>query len=259
MKVIRCDCGFEASDDGDDQLVSRAQHHARDVPGMDLPADLVLALVRPRQERGRFMTVPVRILKQTEGAGMSRWVIAFRSWAAVLLAATAAVSCAGSGNDGARPSTSAAEQPRQGGTIVVAIGEPVRADWYGQCGASNFGVLALQTLPVPLRLVDDEYQVSDLLTGEPMVDPGPPQRVTYRINPAAVWSDGTPITSADFKPRGSRADPTTSEAWETLPGSMTPTPRRPSSRGENPRPTGATGSVRSSPSTFSMERTATRR
>jgi predicted small metal-binding protein len=46
VRVIRCDCGFEASGDGDDELVSRAQTHARDVHGMEVPADLVLGVAR---------------------------------------------------------------------------------------------------------------------------------------------------------------------------------------------------------------------
>ena len=35
--------------------------------------------------------------------------------------------------------------------------------------------------------------------GEPTLEVGPPQQVTYRIDPKAVWSDGQPITSSDFK------------------------------------------------------------
>lgn len=46
MRVIRCDCGFEASEDGEAALVRRAQDHARDAHGMELPAELVLALAR---------------------------------------------------------------------------------------------------------------------------------------------------------------------------------------------------------------------
>jgi peptide/nickel transport system substrate-binding protein len=38
----------------------------------------------------------------------------------------------------------------------------------------------------------------DYLTGEPQLMPGPPQMVKYELNPKAVWSDGTPITAADF-------------------------------------------------------------
>lgn len=54
MRVIRCDCGFEASGDGDEELVSRAQAHARGVHGMDVPAELVLGLAEakaPPKER----------------------------------------------------------------------------------------------------------------------------------------------------------------------------------------------------------------
>ena len=41
---------------------------------------------------------------------------------------------------------------------------------------------------------------SILLAGEPKLeDRGPQQTVTYKINPEAVWSDGEPITSTDFK------------------------------------------------------------
>ena len=94
------------------------------------------------------------------------------------------------------------EQPKQGGTLVIgASGEPACADWYLSCGASFWGLRAigLQTLPTPVEFVDNQYRPSALLAGEPRVDPGPPQRVTYHINSAAVWSDGVPITSADFK------------------------------------------------------------
>ena len=46
VRVIRCDCGFEATGDGDEELVVRAQEHARDVHGMDVPAELVLGLAK---------------------------------------------------------------------------------------------------------------------------------------------------------------------------------------------------------------------
>ena len=50
MRVIRCDCGFEATGDGDDELISRAQNHARDVHGMDVPAELVLGLAKTKTQ-----------------------------------------------------------------------------------------------------------------------------------------------------------------------------------------------------------------
>ena len=100
------------------------------------------------------------------------------------------------------PAPTSAERPKTGGTLVIgASGEPTCADWYLTCGVTFWGLraMALQTLPTPVEFVDNQYRPSALLAGEPQVDPGPPQRVTYRINPAAVWSDGVPITSADFK------------------------------------------------------------
>ena len=43
MRMIRCDCGFEASGD-DDDLVARAQGHAHDVHSIVLSAKQLLEL-----------------------------------------------------------------------------------------------------------------------------------------------------------------------------------------------------------------------
>ncbi len=51
MRVMRCDCGFEATGDGDDELVLRAQIHAREVHSMQLSAELVLRLAKATTER----------------------------------------------------------------------------------------------------------------------------------------------------------------------------------------------------------------
>ena len=53
VRVIRCDCGFEASGDGDEELVDRAQVHARDVHNMDLPSEWVLDLAKSRTPDGQ--------------------------------------------------------------------------------------------------------------------------------------------------------------------------------------------------------------
>ena len=47
-RVIRCDCGFEAVGGTDDELVARAQAHARRAHGMDLAAEVVLGLARAK-------------------------------------------------------------------------------------------------------------------------------------------------------------------------------------------------------------------
>lgn len=79
--------------------------------------------------------------------------------------------------------------------------EPTCADWLAPCGTFFAGFLAMArpTSPRPLDLVGGVYRPTALLAGEPILDPGPPQRLTYRINPRAVWSDGQPITASDFR------------------------------------------------------------
>ena len=47
QRVIRCDCGFEATGFSDDDLVPIAQAHARVAHDTEVSADLVLALARP--------------------------------------------------------------------------------------------------------------------------------------------------------------------------------------------------------------------
>ena len=57
VRVIRCDCGFEATGDGDEELVSRARNHALEVHGIEMAAEFVLGRakasavkVRPAEE-----------------------------------------------------------------------------------------------------------------------------------------------------------------------------------------------------------------
>lgn len=94
-----------------------------------------------------------------------------------------------------------------GGELVVgAEQEPDCADWIATCGGSIWGTYVMQIPTMPsvfqTRLVDDDWQPvpSDLVTGEPETEVAADgtQTITYSINPEAVWSDGEPITSADF-------------------------------------------------------------
>ena len=50
-KVLRCECGFEAIGSTDADLVAAAQRHARAAHGLDVSADLVLALARPQRRQ----------------------------------------------------------------------------------------------------------------------------------------------------------------------------------------------------------------
>lgn len=96
------------------------------------------------------------------------------------------------------------EEMVKGGTAVFgAEQEPDCVDWIASCAGASWGIWTMGAYTMP-RSFDFDPKTSDLvpselLAGEPELDEGPPQKVTYKINPKAVWSDGEPITSADYK------------------------------------------------------------
>lgn len=51
-RVIRCDCGFEAVSDSDDELIALAHAHASEAHGMEVPREMLLTLARPISESG---------------------------------------------------------------------------------------------------------------------------------------------------------------------------------------------------------------
>lgn len=119
----------------------------------------------------------------------------------LIVASLVATACATSGpsEGGQTPGT---EKVTKGGTLVLgASQEPGCADWYAPCGISSWGndMMRNQTLPRVFDLIGDQYRPAAVLSGDPTLERGPPQRVIFRINPRAVWSDGQPITSADFR------------------------------------------------------------
>ena len=96
---------------------------------------------------------------------------------------------------------------RNGGTITIgAEQEPDCFDWIGPCAGSAWGswMAQLETQPQAFRAVVDrtaarQWQPGAVLTGMPTFETTPVETITYNINPAAVWSDGVPITCADFQ------------------------------------------------------------
>jgi predicted small metal-binding protein len=46
-KVINCPCGFVVQGESDDQLVERAQEHAKQTHQMDLSREQALAMAKP--------------------------------------------------------------------------------------------------------------------------------------------------------------------------------------------------------------------
>lgn len=47
QKVINCPCGFVVKADSDDELVAKAQAHARQVHQMELSREQALAMAKP--------------------------------------------------------------------------------------------------------------------------------------------------------------------------------------------------------------------
>lgn len=123
--------------------------------------------------------------------------------AVVVVSAFVLSACSGGGSDPA-PSTPA--PVTKGGEVVIgAEQEPDCVDWIATCAGSIWGTYMMQIPTIPTvfetRLVEGEWTPvpSDLVTGEPVAETsGNGQTITYSINPDAVWSDGEPITSADF-------------------------------------------------------------
>ena len=46
-KIINCPCGFVVTAESDEQLVAKAQQHAKEVHQMELSRDQALAMARP--------------------------------------------------------------------------------------------------------------------------------------------------------------------------------------------------------------------
>jgi len=119
---------------------------------------------------------------------------------ALALIAAACSSSSKSGSSGSATATTVAA--KQGGDLIAsAEQEPDCMDWIGSCAGAAWGTYAAGALIQP-RAYDftdkSVYQPSSLLTGPADLKSSPQQVVTYHINPKAVWSDGTPITSTDF-------------------------------------------------------------
>ena len=123
--------------------------------------------------------------------------------AALALVAAACGSDDDNGGESADTTTSTTTKAVKGGTLVLgAEQEPDCADWIASCAGASWGTYTMgtHTMPRAFDLTPDAKQKpSILLDGEPKLEQGPPQKITYKINPKAVWSDGQPITSEDFK------------------------------------------------------------
>jgi len=96
-------------------------------------------------------------------------------------------------------------QPRdkvqQGGRLVWPTSTPANFN-YGQLDGTNFDGAMMINAVMPMLFSFDATGTpihdSDYLVAEPELVTSPKQVVTYRLNPKAIWYDGTSITAADF-------------------------------------------------------------
>ena len=137
----------------------------------------------------------------------SRWL---RVLAMLLGLSMLAAACGDDDDEGAAPEdttdTTAGDEVAEGGDLVIgAEQEPDCVDWISSCAGASWGywTMGVTTMPRAFDVVkegeDWVYQPSILLDGEPELETDPQQVVTYTISEDAVWSDGEPITSTDFK------------------------------------------------------------
>ena len=120
---------------------------------------------------------------------------------AVILAMTAAA-CGGSDSGGGNTGGGGTQE---GGTLTYGLDTAFPPNLFPSISAGNSVATAyveIRILPAPFRTYPD-FTIrpdSEFVTGEPTSDSASgKQVVTYKINPAAVWSDGQPISAKDFE------------------------------------------------------------
>lgn len=132
-----------------------------------------------------------------------------RAIAAMMGLALLAAACGDDDDDAGGSASGTTVKPSEipkGGTITIgAEQEPACSDWIHTCAGSSWGawIFQYQTMPRAFDVSVDNgvhsYKASSLLDGEPELKTSPKQQITYKLNSKAVWSDGSPITSADLK------------------------------------------------------------
>jgi peptide/nickel transport system substrate-binding protein len=132
--------------------------------------------------------------------------VALLSALALLLAA-----CGSSGKSSSGPSGSSGSKPtgKHGGDLVFGAEQwPSCINPINQCANSSWlqWLVPIHVLPRLAELdAQNNFVASPLITEFPstanggVTGSGPTFAVTYHLNPAAKWSDGTPITSADVQ------------------------------------------------------------
>ena len=126
-------------------------------------------------------------------------VVRRRPIAAATVLAALAAACAGV----TRPSPPDSATVRTGGTVVVSgvIGDP--SNGFNprnpkSANASIEGIMAPLWRGVWVVTPDSRFELNRALVESAELVSTEPQTAVYKINPKAVWSDGVPVTAADF-------------------------------------------------------------
>jgi len=127
-----------------------------------------------------------------------------RSSLLVVVLALALIAAACGGGGGKKNNAAPTENARKGGTVTLSAEQELDcAAFLATCGNSLWGTFALGQHVLPLTYNIDpttgKQVATNLLAGPATLETSPVQKITYKINPAAKWSDGQPITSTDFK------------------------------------------------------------
>jgi len=131
---------------------------------------------------------------RTRGAGLALIALA-------LLASACSTSDKKDVTTGAS-TTPSTETAKKGGDLVFgAEQEPDCMDWIGSCAGSSWGIYTVGALTMPRSFDFNEgkYSITPLLAELPKLETTPKQKITYKINPKAVWNDGTVISSSDYQ------------------------------------------------------------
>ncbi|MDV3125979.1 ABC transporter substrate-binding protein [Mycobacterium sp. 21AC1] len=107
-----------------------------------------------------------------------------------------ALACAGPSTDGTNGSGSG--EPQRGGSATIAVADPIDT-WNPQLALvqSSYQAIA-QVYASLLRTEADGTSIKPGLASEYKYDPAA-KMITFILDPAAKFSDGTPVTSADVK------------------------------------------------------------
>jgi peptide/nickel transport system substrate-binding protein len=133
-----------------------------------------------------------------------------RLFALLMALSLIAAACGGDDDDsggtsGGSSTTEAEGTPEKGGTLVIGAEQELDcADWISSCAGASWGTWIYGGLTMP-RAHDFDPESSELVTSPLLAkdaeldDTDAGMTITYTIADDAVWSDGEPITSTDFK------------------------------------------------------------